>query len=640
MLLDPCAPKEGICVLVPARRSGVAPPMEMEWVAAADGATVSVRRVTAQGRPVPATAHGSTYEDVGQFARVTPLCCGCPSFCDAVRDDAAYAKFCLLIDERFDGVAVTQHNQAVQRSEERQKLASADLGGSRRFRTTPEGVAAATATATVRAKGCTGAVVVCAACAAKGRTKCSHYKDTCVECTRLKANSLMPLAAKEKQRKAAAAAHALSALEVTGTGQAVELNPHTSPDSKVNLRWLSPRSLEERKQRTREREAERVRQRDYEHRRVIKEQARQLEEKDAIIEGLRGQIAQLRGKEECGEFVELTAEDHALYAKVVNSPGVMAMLRGEGPMIRGTFATNHIAEAFICDQQKYIALDDKRGMRWSVTMLRWCQLLHTRVNAAGWAQLKDVFNLPSESTLRAYRDPSAVDGLNSKAMARLVAKLKVQEEAELRALLKVQMEEMLALAALKQKGGAHPQEEQQLQESHAAQVDELMAQHAWSRTGCVCFDSMTLKKGVWWNRSTGMIEGFEDLEATMADDITIDRMLADTDVEIAQELLVFWFTGFGKDEKHSHPIGHFFVHKSAYFVCCVVLSVYSVCLCVLRLLCALSKLGDHPRVLARHHGVLSAARCAHHLWLLRWRLRQSKVSEGHSHARRWLALPP
>ena len=34
------------------------------------------------------------------------------------------------------------------------------------------------------------------------------------------------------------------------------------------------------------------------------------------------------------------------------------------------------------------------------------------------------------------------------------------------------------------------------------------------------------------------------------------------EAKVASELLVFWFTGFGSHVKFSHPVAHFYVHKT------------------------------------------------------------------------------
>ena len=82
------------------------------------------------------------------------------------------------------------------------------------------------------------------------------------------------------------------------------------------------------------------------------------------------------------------------------------------------------------------------------------------------------------------------------------------------------------------------------------------------RTGCVSFDAMSLKEGLWWNNSTGAIEGFEDIESILHDDVSLEKVLTKGEAKVASELLVFWFTGFGREVKFSHPVGHFYVHKT------------------------------------------------------------------------------
>ena len=51
-------------------------------------------------------------------------------------------------------------------------------------------------------------------------------------------------------------------------------------------------------------------------------------------------------------------------------------------------------------------------MRWHPLVIRWSLATYQRVNPAGWAELRHVFNLPGDSSLRARKNYKSSPGID------------------------------------------------------------------------------------------------------------------------------------------------------------------------------------------------------------------------------------
>ena len=450
----------------------------------------------AQGRPVQ-EAHGRTFAGASEPGALLhlPCCAGCVGYVQDVAKHPTYGK----LVEPFDGAGVAAHNTQA-------------LGYGTTIcvtkRKTEELAAIRGATRTVRSVGCNGLVGGSAG-------------NVCGQCKRLENNSLRILRCRATK---------LAATLADPEKAVAYRDSRIKQSSKVNISKLKP---EERKRRLSRRRAE------------VTNRNKTISHQKATIKELTAKVATLRAAsekdEDSDEFIELSPEQDKLFQKVLHDPKVLQALRKEPKL-----ATNDIAQAFLQDQEKYIALgEEKRGMRWSTRVIRWSALMYQRCNAAGWEELRRTFGLPCEDTLRKYRTAGHSDGFDMAGIQRHSEKLNLKLAADLDAL----------YARHASQGTARS----------AAAVDEerdLLRQADWARHGCVCFDAMALKKGVWWNKHTHEIEGFEDLENIMGEEISLDRLLTGEQVDVASELLVFWFSSFGKSEKLSHPVAHFYVSKT------------------------------------------------------------------------------
>ena len=73
------------------------------------------------------------------------------------------------------------------------------------------------------------------------------------------------------------------------------------------------------------------------------------------------------------------------------------------------------------DHIKYDELTEKRTMRWHPLVIRWSLCTFQRVNTAGWAELREVFNLPSTTSIRARKNHNSTPGIDHEV-------LKLQEQ--------------------------------------------------------------------------------------------------------------------------------------------------------------------------------------------------------------------
>jgi hypothetical protein len=263
------------------------------------------------------------------------------------------------------------------------------------------------------------------------------------------------------------------------------------------------------------------------------------------------------------EGVELTPEQEKDFKDIITCEKVTVEAQQE-------FEDNpqhEVAAALFADSAKYAKLVDKRGMRWHPVTLRWCLLFYTRANCAAWDEMSSILNLPSGRTLRGYRNQSKGEGFDPEGLARIATKLASSQRKEEEALLAEQQTEMEQLCATgvtaacpAQSAALFDATKAALEAKHRGALQDLRDVALWNMKGCICFDSMTLRKGLLWNSQRKEIEGFEDLYGIADEQLELDAMMNDRSKAVATELLVFWFTSFST-VKASFPLGHFGVTR-------------------------------------------------------------------------------